>query len=151
MDDKTKSKANLTSVTKRVIELIRNDLSELNRMLNNGVNPFILKEKQNDIALKRERCIALLLVLQDTIASENELEFKNEGKDAINNRRPAVADKIMLMLKNRQFIETHEFAKYLEQTLIGFENSWKDNEIEVRRIEPKSIRKVKKVYQSKRA
>ena len=152
MDDKTNSKVNLNSVTKRVIQLIHGDLSELNHMLDNGVNPFTLNQKQNDIILKRERCKALLSVLQDTIASENELGFKNsKGKDATNNQRSAVADKIMLMLKNRQFIQTHELAKYLEQTLIGFENPWKDNdEIEVRKRESKSIRKIQKVYQPRK-
>ena len=153
MDSCEDSKQNLSSVINRVIELIHNDLDELNKLLQSS-DPFTLKQKQNDVKLKRERCATLLKVLQNTLAAENEWELKNEGNtnDTKIQERSKAADKIMSLLKNRQLIEVSELAIYLERTLsiVGDleDSSTKVPKIDFRKREPKSIRKIRKVYKA---
>jgi hypothetical protein len=146
------SKVNLNSVIRRVIRLIHSDLDDLNELLEK-TDVFALTQKQNDVELKRERCTTLLKVLQETLATEANREFVNEGKSGtIINERSKTADKIMSLLRNRHFIESSELANYLKQTLVSEieteTSSIKTSDVTFKKKEPKSIRKIQKVYKA---
>ena len=145
------SSKNLRSVIGRLIELIKHDLSELNQLLQYS-DPFELKQKHDDVNLKRERCSTLLKVLQNALASE----MKIDGKAAhiITSERSKAADKIMTLLRNHRFIESSELAEYLKQTIIasdiGVGTTCNEAELVDERRLPKSIKKLKKVYDRRR-
>ena len=108
------SNDNLQSVIRRLIELIKNDLRELNQLLQFS-DPFTLKQKNDDINSKRERCSTLLKLLQNVLS----VEMKIDGEPAhiITTEQSKAADKIMTLLKTYRFIEPSELAEYLKSTI----------------------------------
>ena len=153
-DTYQKSKANLVVVIKRLIELVHNDLNDLNQLLKK-TDVFSLNHEQNHIQQKRERCLTLLKVLQNALASEIEREHdinvKSMEDGNVVNGRFKRADNIMSLLRKLHFIESSELAQYLKTTLetdIRSDNSTSSSvEAEIRK-EPKSIKKLRKVYQT---
>ena len=144
------SSKNLKSVIGRLIELIKYDLSKLNELLQYS-DPFELKQKHDDVNLKRERCSTLLKVLQHALASEMKIDGK--ATHVVTSERSKSADKIMTLLRNHRFIESSELAEYLKQTIITSDFgviSCDDVEVVDESRVPKSIKKLKKIYDRRR-
>lgn len=149
-----KSKANLVVVIKRLVELVHNDLNDLSQLLKK-TDIFSFNHEQSRIEQKRERCLTLLKVLQNALAAEIKREYEtnsnpNEDVELIHERFQR-ADKIMSLLRKLHFIESSELAEYLKtalQTDIESEISSSGSFEVGMQKEPKSIKKLRKVYQT---
>lgn len=139
---------NLRNVIERLIELIKNDLRGLNHLLQ-YTDPFALQQKYDDVSLKRERCTTLLKLLQNVLASEMKIDGK--PSHVVTSEKAKAADKIMTLLRNYRFIESSELAQYLQGTITASKDGTNNNtrgvseNLDEKRV-PKSIKKLKKVY-----
>jgi hypothetical protein len=139
----------LSSVIRRLITLVHNNMDDLKRLLEK-TDLFSLQQDLNIVHVKRERCLKLLTVLQKALSTEatREIEGNKKSKDMVIFERCQTADKIMSMLKNLHFIEASELAEYLQSTLDqdnGTNNAEKTNTFSK---EPRRIKQLRKVYET---
>lgn len=145
------SRENLQSVIGRLIDLIKNDLNELNLLLE-FTDPFALKQKKDDVNLKRKRCTTLLKLLQNVLAVEMELDGK--PTHIVTTEQSKAADKIMTLLRTYRLIEPSELAEYLKSAVAtsnddSVSSKSRDAECLYKQKLPKSIRKLKRVYDNR--
>ena len=124
MDDRNESinasySAIFRSVLQRLIDLTSNDLRDLEKLLKTR-DPWTHGDQSKERTMKRERCLKLLSVLQDAIATENKrgLESCIEDDNKMLEREISIArsktsDRIMKLLKDQRLIEVSEFVEYI--------------------------------------